>query len=67
MLSLLGSALVSAVDADVNNPTLQAIAPVAQETVSIIQSQLDGLGAASQAIAGALDELSKLHPFVTGA
>ncbi|KIP05842.1 hypothetical protein PHLGIDRAFT_483430 [Phlebiopsis gigantea 11061_1 CR5-6] len=30
-----------------------------------VQSQLDGLAAASQALVGALDELSKIHPFVT--
>lgn len=66
ILFFLRSAIVATVEAEVNNATLQAVAPVVQGTVAIIQSQLDGLGAASQAIAGALDELSKLHPFVAG-
>lgn len=52
-------------DAKINNPTLQAVAPVVTQTVQAVQSQLDGLAAASQALVGALDELSKIHPFVT--
>jgi hypothetical protein len=57
---------VDTIEAETSNPTLQAVAPVATQTLQLVQSQIDNLGATTQVLSNALDDLSKIHPFVSG-
>ncbi|EKM49057.1 uncharacterized protein PHACADRAFT_188983, partial [Phanerochaete carnosa HHB-10118-sp] len=59
--------MLSAMQAEASNPTLQAIAPVAAQTVQLAQSQIDSLSSTCKILTNALDDLTKIHPFVSAA
>lgn len=56
--------VVSAVEGE--DRTLQALVPVSTEALQLAQSQIENLGSVTQVLTTALDELTKIHPFVTG-
>ena len=58
--------MISAVQAEVSNPAIQVIAPVASQTVQLFQSQIENVGSNCKILTNALDDLTKIHPFVAG-
>lgn len=57
---------VDTIEAIRSDPTIEALTPVATQTLQLVQSQIDNLDSATQILTTALDELTKIHPFVSG-
>ncbi|GJE85128.1 VPS13 domain-containing protein [Phanerochaete sordida] len=60
--SIIGA--ISVVQTELASPTVQALAPVASQAAQLVQSQFSTLTSTCKVLSNALDDLTKIHPFV---